>query len=99
MLLAHKEVSWTDHPFSTRRLTSFFLVVFTKGADVISISIGGRAAWTEDAEAVVASRLVDAGVLLVSRSRDPSYALSREKKAQSSLPFWLFLECLRGKLW
>lgn len=34
------------------------------GADVISISIGGGAAWTTDAEAVVASRLTDAGVVV-----------------------------------
>ncbi|KAL7416740.1 peptidase S8/S53 domain-containing protein [Mrakia frigida] len=40
------------------------LLAHKDGADVISISIGGGAAWTEDAEAVVASRLVDAGVVI-----------------------------------
>jgi len=37
---------------------------FTDGADIISMSLGGASGWTEDPEAILASRLVDLGVVM-----------------------------------
>ncbi|KAK7420633.1 hypothetical protein QQX98_002627 [Neonectria punicea] len=45
-------------------LIEAFLLAYKEGADVITSSVGGLAGWSDNAWAVVASRLVDEGVVV-----------------------------------
>lgn len=62
-LLMYKVFSTVDATDEDTLIDSF-LMAYEAGADVITSSIGGVSGWTDGAWAVVASRLVDQGVVV-----------------------------------
>ncbi|KAG4438387.1 hypothetical protein IFR05_006149 [Cadophora sp. M221] len=62
-LLVYKVFSTVDSTDEDTLIDSF-LMAYEDGADVITSSIGGVSGWTDGAWAVVASRLVDQGVVV-----------------------------------
>lgn len=56
---------------------------YEDGADIISMSLGGASGWTQDPESILASRLVDMGVVMsLANGNDGSEGLCTSR-------FWL----------